>query len=260
MKSLKTKISIKYTLVLFIASTSLFGCKKDRNQGPVSGSQISFGVKADNSTSTLSTAAVNINATSTAAINWTEGIANVTKFKFEAKTNGVKKEIEVHGLTNINLFALDPSFVNGTIDSGIYNEIEVKLVFTRSNTLAIPLTLKGSFTKADGTKVPVEFIVNEDLEVKAEAKNVVIDKTTDLKTTIMLHLNQIFQGINAAALESAALTDGKIVISSTSNTTIFNKAKANVEHISGAKFEGEHDHLGGNDDNSGSGNSGDGQA
>lgn len=248
MENLKNKININCLVILFAAVTGLFGCKKDVNTGPASRSNISFAVKADQSASSLATANLGSSATGVTTINWTEGIANVAKFEFEAKRNGFKQEIEVKGLTNVNLFALDPSFVNAAIDSGVYNEIELKLVFHKSTSAAIPLTLKGSYVKADGTAVPVELYVNEDLEIKSEVRNVVIDQNTDLKTTIMLHLNNLFQNINAADLEAAVLTSGKIVISSSSNSNIFIRAKSNVQHIGETEVEGEHEHHGGHDD------------
>lgn len=245
MESLKYKIGITHFL-LFVIVASLFSCKKESSPGPVSGSDILFSIKADRSVSSGNSA--------TTGLTWTEGTANVSRFKFEARKNGTKKEIEVNGLKNIDLFALNPAFVNAAIDTGIYNEIEVKVVLAKSNTSAIPLTLKGDLTKTDGSVTPVELYFNEDLEIKAEAKNVVINKTSDLKTTILLHLNGIFQQINAVDLQKATVTSGKIVISSTSNTAIYNKVKVNVQQIGETEFE--HRHHDGSDDNKGDDNHG----
>ncbi|MDN3548705.1 hypothetical protein [Mucilaginibacter aquaedulcis] len=253
MKSLKTKTRLILTL-LFVVIIGLISCKKESTTNPAAGSAaILFGVKADQVSSSLVSASVSaVNAT-TAMVNWTEGIANVSKFEFEARKNGIKKEIEVKGLTNVDLFALAPSFANAPIDTGVYNEIEVKVVLAKSNA-AIPLTLKGNLTKTDGTVIPVELYFNEDLEIKAEAKNVTIEKASDLKTTIMLHLNGIFQQISIADLQQATLTDGKIIISSTSNNVIYNKVKVNIQQIAETEFE--HRHHDGSDDNGGDDNHG----
>lgn len=262
MKSLKNN-NIKIAIVVLALATGLFSCKKDGSVDPLSaGSKVSFGLKADNASMVLaSTSGMAVNGIGTNAaspvINWTAGTANVTKFQFEAKKAGVKTEIEVTGLKNINLFAVDPSFFPSKIDTGTYSEIEVKLVLAKASGTNIPLQLKGSFTKTDGTVVPVELDVNDDMVLKTEINNVVIDNTTDLKTTFMLHLNKIFSGITAADLSAATLTSGTIVISSTSNTVLFNKAKANVVNIGGHKVEGEHHGHNGSDDNGGSNNSGD---
>ncbi|MCR8557791.1 hypothetical protein KXD93_09070 [Mucilaginibacter sp. BJC16-A38] len=264
MKTSKNQ-NIKIAIVALALATSLFSCKKDSGVSPSSSSpaKISFGLKADNPSFSLASApGLTINSTTSSAsvINWTAGTANVSKFQFEAKKAGSKIEIESTGLKNINLFAIDPSFLPVKIDTGTYSEIEVKLVLAKSTSAAIPLQLKGSFATAGGTVVPVELDVNDDLVIKTEIKSVVIDATTDLKTTFMLHLNKIFSGITAADLEAATLTSGTIVISSTSNAALFNKAKANAVNIGGHEVEGEHHGHNGSDDNgndtSGEGHSG----
>jgi hypothetical protein len=154
----------------------------------------------------------------------------------------------MRGLTNVNLFAVDQTFTSSKIDTGTYSEIEFKLILEKSSSTSIPLVLKGSFTKTDGTIVPVELDVNDNVEIKSEAKNVVIDNTTDLKTTIILYLNKIFIGVTAAELDAATLTSGTLLVSSSSNTAIFNKAIANLVNIGGRDIEGEHHGHNGSDD------------
>ncbi|SDI75039.1 hypothetical protein [Mucilaginibacter gossypii] len=247
----------KLAIVALAVATGLLSCKKDNGVGPSSSvAKISFGLKADNASIALaSTGGLAVNSTSVNAaaslINWTEGTANVNKFQFEAKKAGIKTEIEVSGSNSINLFAVSPLLFPAKIDTGTYSEIEIRLALAAPINNNIPLQLKGTFTKADGTVIPVELNVNEAMVLKTEVKNVVIDATTDLKTTFTLHLNKIFSGITAADLSSAILTSGVIVISSTSNTMLFNKAKANVVSIGGHEIEGEHHGHNGSDDGGG---------
>jgi len=256
MKTLENQ-NIKIVIVALALATSLFSCKKDNGLSPSSSSaKISFGLKADNPSMALaSTPGLTVNGLATNAsgpvITWTAGTATVTRFQFEAKKAGAKIEVESNGLKNINLFAIDPSFFPVKIDTGTYSEIEVKLVLVKTTSAAIPLQLKGSFTKADGTVMPVELDINEDMVIKTEIKSVVIDATTDLKTTFMLHLNKIFSGITVADLSAATVTGGAVVISNTSNVALFNKAKANAVNIGGHEVEGEHHGHNGSDDNGG---------
>ena len=247
MKITKIKNSITLTLAL-AAVVGLYSCKKDGlAPSTTSGAKISFGVSADKSFASAAP------GTAAAAITWTAGIANISQFKFEAVKGGVKTEISARGLTNVDLFAISPALVGTTIDTGTYKQIEVKLEFVKSGA-ALPLSVQGSFTAADGTVVPVEIDVNESFELKAEANNVFVDKTTDLKSIIKLHLDKVLAGITVADLSAAAQTSGKIIISSTSNSAIFNKIKANVANAGETEFEGEHEHAGGDD--SGHGGSG----
>ena len=135
------------------------------------------------------------------------------------------------------MFSLTPALTGASIDTGTYKEIEVKVMFTKSNTAAIPLTLKGTYTPASGTAVPVELYVNDELTIKVEAENVVIDNTKNVQSMISLHLNEFLTGINSATLDLAAKTDGKIVISSRSNIDLYNKIKFNVSNSGYSKME-----------------------
>lgn len=241
MEILKHKTTIGYAIVAS-ALLNFSACKKDVNTALNQDSQITFSVKADlsatsNSGNNLAASTAN---TSAPSVTWTEGLANVTKFQFEAKKGNIKKEIEVKGLTNINLFAIDPAIVKSVIDTGTYREIELKLVLSKSSSTLIPLTLKGTFTAADGTLTPIEINVNEDLIVKVELENLKIDASTDLKTTFVLGLNKILQGISLSDLSAATKTSGKILISSGSNTALLNKVKLNLQNIAAAKVESEH--------------------
>lgn len=239
------KTVIKYAAIV-LALSGLNACKKDIASLPAQDSQIAFSVKADlnaisSSSNILASSSPVSSATgSTAAVTWTEGLANVSKFEFEAKKGSVKKEIEVKGLTNINLFAIDPAAVKSVIDTGTYREIELKLVLSKSSTSTIPLTLKGNFTAADGTPTPVEIQVNDDMIVKVELDNVKIDPSTDLQATFVLGLNKIMQGISLSDLSAGTKTSGKILINSASNVVLYNKVKLNLQNIAAAKMESKH--------------------
>lgn len=247
--------STKVLIVALTLATGLFSCKKDTtDDSSVTGSKISLGVSAVNTsaviTTTTGTSFVATAATAAASslITWTAGTANVSKFEFESTKGGVKKEIEFKGLTNINLFAANPALVVSKIDTGAYKEIELKLVLAKTATGDNALTLKGSFTRANGSVVPVQLEVNDNLTIKVEIKNLIIDSTTDLKTTFLLRLNKIFDGVSSSELENATLNSGTIVISNVANTSIFNKIKANVLTIGGRNVEGEHHGHNGSDD------------
>jgi hypothetical protein len=265
MKSLKNVIKIGAALILFTIVVNISSCKKSGVSPSAANSkvsQVSFGVLSDASPANLaaagSTVAVNA-VTAPPLITFTSGIANVTRFEFEAKKDGVETSVETRNLMNVDLFALNPALVNTVIDTGTYKEIEVRLVLTQSSTSAIPLTLMGTVTPPQGAAIPFEFDFNQDLQIKAEAKNVVISATQNLKTMFLLHWNMILANISPADVSAATLTNGKIVVSSTSNAAIFNKIVANLGSIGETKFENEGgDDHGGNNGNGGHGNDGQG--
>jgi hypothetical protein len=49
-----------------------------------------------------------------------------------------------------------------------------------------------------------------------------------MSTIVMLHLDKIVAGITAADMNAAVKTAGVIIISSTSNMSLYNKIKLNV--------------------------------
>jgi hypothetical protein len=96
--------------ITIITIALIFGaCKKDNSQRSSSGSQVKFGISADNSASLLSSS-VNggaaTNATASATVNWTSAIANIAYFKFEAKTKNSEIEIKTRSLLNVDLLRL----------------------------------------------------------------------------------------------------------------------------------------------------------
>jgi hypothetical protein len=258
METLKKSNKLEKSLILLMVVLLAFGCKKGNAPLPVTkASQVAFGVKAVNSSTILaaSTSKLTVNSVATIpVIQFTAGVANIAKFQLEAKTANSSVEIETRNLMNVDLFAVNPSVASATLDTGTYKQIEVRVEFVKSaDTSATPLKLKGGFTAADGTVIPVEFDINEDLTIKAEATNVVLHNTGDLLTIVQLHLDKIVAGITASDLAAADKTGGVIIISETSNINLFNKIKFNVEGCGDTEVQDDSSghHGGGSGDGSG---------
>ena len=257
----------KKLLILLVVVLTVYSCKKGNSPQPsTKASQVAFGVKAVNSSTVLAASASKLAVNSVApVIQFTAGVANIAQFKLEARKANTSIELTTRNLMGVDLFALTPSVVFANLDTGTYKEIEVRVEFVQTaDPSAIPLTLKGTFTAADGTVIPVEFDVNENLTIKAEASNVVLHNTGNLSTIVQLHLDKIVAGITATDLNAATKTGGVIIISSTSNASLFNKIKFNVEGCGDTQVnddrDGHHHNDGNGDDggNSGNGNSGSG--
>ncbi|MGZ3945975.1 MAG: hypothetical protein ACXVJB_13600 [Mucilaginibacter sp.] len=255
--------SIKYPAIIVMMALGFSSCKKNGvAPSAAKAPKAVFGIQSTNAAAILpaSTAGVQLNTVSAPPqIMWTSGIANITKFKFEAKRAGVKREFESSNLMNVDLFAISPSLISTPIDSGTYKEIEVKVELTQSaDTSAMPLKLKGTFTNSQGVAIPVELDLNATMEIKAEAKDVVVSASQNLQTIFLLNLNKISMGITGSDLDAATQTAGVIVISRTSNANLFNTILQNVSNIGDTKMEVEQGE-GGDDSGSGhgSGHSGD---
>ncbi|SHM52748.1 hypothetical protein [Mucilaginibacter sp. OK098] len=239
---MKKNYAIKGLSIIVIAFM-FSACKKSNNSSSsTSGTRMAFAVSADNSASSFaSSTGSSLTTNATASITWTSGIANIAYFKLDAKKMNTEIEIKTKSLLNVDLFAPVPTVISTAIDTGTYSEIEIKVVLEKSTSGPIPLTLKGNFTTSTGTVIPIEFDFNDNAVIKAEADNVTVDGKTDLATIIKLHLNKLISNTAAAALEAATRTGGVIVISSTSNTAIYDVIKDKITDCGGFERFEHHD-------------------
>lgn len=218
-------------LAVLTLALSLGACKKSSTSSTPTGTQLAFAVTADNATTpvlnSVNTTGLTTDAAATtnASITFTSAVANIAQFKLEAKKNNKEIEITTKNLTNVNLLAITPAEVSTAIDTGTYKEIEIRIILAKTTTTAIPLTLKGTFTPATGSALPFEFDFNDDAIIKAEAANVTVNGTTDIVSKVNFHLNKLLATVTAAEIANLTLTNGTLLISSTVNTTVYNKIK-----------------------------------
>jgi len=239
MKLFKTSILAAILLTIL----SIAACKK-AGVSPAT-SQVSFQLQADNSAITLASVpggrlTTNSVTASIAGLTWTSGVANISRFKFEAKKQGVETEVVSKNLGNVDLFSLSPLVASITVDSGTYKEVEIRVDLQHSTTDSVPLKLKGTFTNSGGAVIPIEFDLNDDATIKAEAHDVVISGTTDFSGLVHMHLNKLAAGVTGADLEAATLTNGAIIISKTSNVSIYNKILSNLTTCGDSEFKDKH--------------------
>lgn len=227
-------IKLNYIIIGLCVSgivSTFSACKKSANTSPTD-TQLAFTLNASGNvtpvTAAVSNGAQTTNATGSASINWTAGTANVSAFKLETKKRGVEVEISSKNLTSIDLFAATPASISATIDTGTYREIELRVLFAKTTTAAIPLTLKGNYTSTTGTVTPIEFDFNDEAVIKVEAENVTIDGSTDFAALAKLDVSKLIGAGLAGALDAATRTNGTIVISSSSNINIYNAIKARI--------------------------------
>jgi hypothetical protein len=244
---------------VILAVISLAACKKNGSSPSPTTPQLGFQLKAVNASTTLASApgankslTTNSAVASIAGLTWSSGIANISRFKLEAKKNGIETEITSKNLTNVDLFALSPSIINVTLDTGTYKEIEIRVELQMSaDTSMIPLRLKGSFTTSGGTVIPIEFDLNDNVTIKAEAENIAVSSTTDFVALVQMRLDKLEAGVTAADLDAATLTNGVIVISNNSNTSIYNKVLSNFSSCGESKLRDRHNGEGGDGGNNG---------
>jgi hypothetical protein len=262
MKTMKTTIIAILSFVTVLMVTS---CSKD-STGP---STASIGVKmqATNKSFFL----LKSTALTTPSFVWDSSFVIVSKIELEAEKqksemSGDPSEVhlEWNGPVKIDLFRLNSVIANIPLQPGIYHEVSVKFNSYNSDAGSLPdFYLSGTYTNNDGTAIPIVFIVNEDFEFRVKLEGSTLDGVNDYTSLINMNLALLFAGVQSAELDGASLTNGKLIISNTSNSSLYESIIANFStcgesKTSKGKGSDSNDSNGSGSDNSRGSNSGDG--
>ena len=199
---------------LFLAGAmlSFSSCVKDAATGTAS---ISFQLKA-------ATSAIN-----GAGITWTAGTAGVANAKIEAKKNdSAAVEYKAEANMQVDLFGAI-AIANLSVPTGTFRSVEFQSEL-KVMTSKPSLHLEGTYT-AGGVTTPVTFDVNTDITVKSKRDSIVISSASATYTALTtVTLVTLTQDVTEADMKLADRANGKIVISATSSSNIYNKMLANL--------------------------------
>jgi hypothetical protein len=228
-QAMQTKLILCATVGLSLLFT---GCSKDEGTAPDSGiarTGMSYELRAINVSS-------GINQKTTAGIiQWTSGFANPRRIKFEAKQQQTKIEYETTNTTQIDLFApVATSFGGFMLPAGAYKEIELKVKLEKDASEP-GLYLAGSYANG-ALLIPVIFRVDDPLEIKTEVKDVTIDENSSIAAITSLDLASFTRDWSDAMIRAAELTNGTLVISKTSNKSLY---KAMLHNLSDKRHKCE---------------------
>ncbi len=163
------------------------------------------------------------------SILWNSGSVTATQVKLEAKQNNSQVEFKSTGLQQIDLFAsVLVNFGNIVIPTGNYTELEIKISLN-PNGPSPAMELNGQYTNGNGLVTLVVFTLNSLLELKTEQNNVTVTGSGSLIALTTIDLAFVSNGITQAMLNSATITNGKIMISSSSNNNLYNIIVTNLQ-------------------------------
>ncbi|MDQ6609982.1 MAG: hypothetical protein M3Y85_09205 [Bacteroidota bacterium] len=227
---MKMKLIGVPAVILFL---SFVGCKKESLSEK---SSISYQLKTSNTSSAMNRIS-SAGRTEAGTILWTGGSAFANQIKFEAKNSSGEVEFKQNIQQQIDLFAATSSLGTITLPPGTYSEVEFKALLVQSgNKPALELT--GTFTTG-GISRPIVFRVSANVEVKAEKNNVTVVSGTNYSALNTIDLSQLTRGVTGADLSNATLSGGSIILSSNSNSAIYNTILNNLSSRHG-EAEVEH--------------------
>ena len=256
MKSLKN-----IALLLFVSVLLLISCKKSSDSP--SATSLGVQIQATNKSFSLLKSAT----LATPSFTWDTSFINVSKIEFDAEKresevshDSSEMHLEWTGPKKIDLFNLNSIVGSMTLQPGIYDEISVKVIAYKADAGNSPVFyLSGSYTNSSGTAIPIVIIVNEDFMFKVKLEGSQLDAVNDYSTLINLNLSKLMANVLISDLTAASLTNGKIIISSTSNVALYDKINTNVSTCAESEVNKGKDSGSshGNDSNSGSGSGSD---
>lgn len=218
-----------FAMLSLTAGIMATSCSKDSSNP----SDASLGIKVQAINKSFSLLKSTVLATP--SFVWDSGFAIVSKIEFEAEKqeNEMSADpsdvhFEWNGPKRADLFRLNSVIGNISLQPGIYHEVSLKINSFNSDAGSSPdFYLAGTYTKADGSAVPIEFIVNEDFEFRVKFEGAALDAIYDYTGLVNMNLALLFAGIQAADLDGATLSGSRIIISNASNISLYDKIIAN---------------------------------
>jgi hypothetical protein len=259
-KQISTKMTImktlkNFALLSFASAMLVTSCSKDSTNPATT----SLGVKVQATNKSFSL--LKSTSLATPSLIWDSSFVIVSKIEFEAEKQESEMSAdpsEVHfewnGPAKIDLFKLNSVIGNISLQPGIYHEVSLKINSFSSDAGSLPgFYLSGTFTNADGSIIPIEFIVNEDFEFKVKFEGSTLDAVNDYTGLINMNLIMLFAGIQPADLDGATLSGDRIIISGTSNTALYTRIISNLSscgesQVSKGKGSGSDNSHGSNSD------------
>jgi hypothetical protein len=216
-----------FNLLMPVAASMLLlaGCNKSSSDAAAGNSSMQFQLKVANPLVVVNKPGA------TGSILWTSGSAAATEVKMEAKKNNSELEFKSSGIHQIDLFAsVVASLGSFTIPVGTYTEVEFKITLNQNGSNPA-MELNGQYTNGTGGITPVVFSLNSLFILKAEQNNVSVTGNSSITGLTTLDLSFVSNSITLAMMNSATITGGKIMISASSNTGLYNIIKNNLQEF-----------------------------
>lgn len=231
--------SILLMVSVIVVGMMFVSCKKDTSTS----STLRIKAQASNNASSVLKSG---SLTVVPSFVWDTCFINVSKIEFEAEKTVSENDqsfssidYEWRGVKKIDLFNVNSVIGEINLQPGIYEEISLEIKAFKADAGASPVFyLSGAYTNVAGTVIPIRVIVYDDIEFKAEAEGgTTLNAVANYTSLVNLNLVLLMNGILLSDLDGATLTNGKIVISSSSNSNLYTKIRGNFDSCDNTEFE-----------------------
>jgi uncharacterized lipoprotein YbaY len=197
-------------LVLFV--TVLASCSKDDANSDVN---VRLAVTTtSSSTATQSRLAAN-------DLVFTSGTITIREVVFDGDNGSVSVSRTHEQIADIDYATgtITPAVVV-SVPAGDYTSVNLGIELQDENSTP-SVVIEGTYTHTNGDVIPIRFEFNSGEVFEANATSVVLEEGTDVVGKITFDAISWFSTVTAAQLDNAVLTNGTIIVSSTSNANIF---------------------------------------
>ncbi len=210
--------------VAFLSFILLCGCKKDS-------AFMATAVDAKLVNANVNYHLVTVPQPANSVLLWNSGYVSASSIAFDG-THIVGNALKLKEFTttiNYNdLLFQTMNLGNVSVTPSFYNNASV-IVTIKPGGRPHSLFLYGSTINQYNREIPVELIIDDEIQLKSVwLDNVTMTAGARYLSTIYLDMAHINQGITFELLNGATITDGAILISSVSNTTLYNIILTNL--------------------------------
>lgn len=257
----KMKRRLVFVLIMGFGSAAFFACQKsDLNTDGTSEFGVQFEALNPDFALPVSSS-IKSALVQSDSISWDSAHMVVSTIKFEAelksqvtKEDSISIEYKWHGPEMVDLLNNEITLGNFVLSPGTYDEIELKVEGLKEDAGDLPVFyLEGTY-KNDAGSWPIVVKVTQNVSFKTEKEDVeVTDEGIDITSVIQLYLDELMADVDPSDLDSAEQTDGVIVISADSNTSIYQTIVRNLGQDCHTEYKhkhhgDDHEHEGYDDD------------
>tara|TARA_R110001599_G_scaffold263211_1_gene463818 strand:+ start:156 stop:926 length:771 start_codon:yes stop_codon:yes gene_type:complete len=242
-KNINPNLLIMKNLILvvtFIGSLAfLTSCSKDDDTGS-GNATLSITASIANSSSSKQAISKTSSSKMNENLSFTSGYVWVREIVFDGslvETGSVSRTIERFSKIDFATGVATPSLDDVTIPAGAYSFVNLG-VELRDEDAQPAIIMEGTYTHSDTSVIPIRFEFNSGEVFEAEtSQQVEVNADQTILSRIVFDPQVWFSVVSTNALDNATLTDGTIIISGTSNASIFDLVADRLDVSTESVFE-----------------------
>ncbi|MDF2157218.1 hypothetical protein [Algoriphagus sp. CAU 1675] len=229
---MKKRKSMKLAVVALIIGLVQFACSDEKDLSPDT-ARITLAVTTTSSDSKLINARVN----NENSLVFTSGKIKFREVVFDGDTQNRSVSITHEQISEIDYATgmITPA-VNIDVPAGEYTNVNLGIEIQDENSDP-SIVIEGTYINSEGTSIPIRLEFNSGEVFEANASVVSIPAGSNIVGKIKFDALDWFSVVSAEELDNAQLTNGKIIISETSNADIFDQVANRLDVATQAVFE-----------------------